>query len=166
MDLNASEMRRAVRQYLNDGAELVQVDFHTSEGIKTLYQIDNSMYFLSEDTLQLHSLTYVDSYLGGKILPGTMIWEKSHIVRIEKTYSLEQIEEWHTAILCKPVPAPAGTRFYIDNKLIAQDVPFMKDRRLRNKILRARKEGKMPKFFELKILDSGNKETSFQFPRS
>lgn len=163
------QQREITMRYLKKYAVLTEYSVKTPKNTADLLQIDNTLFFTRQGFGIMYSTNYAGLYDGGVIPPQHFVWVDRYLMRIEQAtdiYAAWEMDvtvcEWYRLILNRRIPRKTGTRFYLDDKLYT-GIPFkgyFGDLRLRNWLLRKRKEGQLS-FKTLKIKDAEDKITLY-----
>jgi len=167
MELSEVTMLDTVTQYLSQHAILEEKAIIKPDGTTVLMdRIDNTIYLIDKNRETIYDISYVRPYPSDKI-PANHIVMNDHLFRIAGTITKNDPARMYEVLLCRPVYFPKeGYRFYLDGELILNNVQARNVKRIRNRLLSNRKDGKIPvRFKELKIVDHMDKVTLFTFPR-
>jgi hypothetical protein len=115
--------------------------------------------YLSNNRKILYDVSFIDLYeYNNKILEGCFAIDK-YIYKIDAWASINFPEKF-LRILDKKIPESKGICIYLDNKIYAENVPFLKCDDMRDDLLIQRNDGLM--WFEvLKIVDKSGNKTLF-----
>ncbi len=115
--------------------------------------------YLAHNRKVIYDVSFLNLYNYNLRIPAGCIAIKDWLMKIDGYAHIEHPSSF-LKLLDKPAPKVRGTRFYLDNKLYAENVPFGKADAIRNDLLQQRNDGIM--WFEvLTIIDPSGNETKF-----
>jgi hypothetical protein len=122
-------------------------------------RINGTTKYLSNNKTMIYDVTFADTYKHTGKIPEDHFAVENYLLKVESWAHIDNPEEF-LRILNLEYPKVPGTRFYLDNILFMENVPFIKADLIRNELLNDRYAG-IRTFRCLKIVDIGGNITEF-----
>jgi len=147
-------------EILNRAIEVEPVTAIHPKGVKIFMErIIGTIKYLSNNRKILYDVSFISLYnYNNKIIDGCFAID-GFVYKIDAWASIDFPDRF-LQILDKNVPECRGICFYLDNKLYAENVPFLKCDDMQDHLLTQRNDGLMW-FNKLKIVDKSGNKTVF-----